>query len=196
MIRVFVVARSAVVRAGLEVVLRARYDVTGSAATLEDSPQAEVLLIDLEAGMEDSGIRAPSVLLLDRAQVLPLTGGPGDPARALLPRDATEAEILAAVEAVAAGLTVVHPELLDAWAPAHSVVMRDGEGSPDPALSPREIEVLRMLAEGLPNKIIAYRLGISEHTVKFHLTSLFSKLNVGSRTEAVTVGIRQGLVLL
>ncbi|MFN0168488.1 MAG: LuxR C-terminal-related transcriptional regulator [Bryobacteraceae bacterium] len=196
MIRVFVIARSAVVRAGLEALLRARHEVAGSAATIEDPPEADVLLIDLEPGTEDSGISAPAVLLIDRAYVSSVAGSAGIHPRALLTRDATEAEILAAVEAVAAGLTAVHPELLDALAPARAVTMRDVDSSADPALSPREVEVLRMLAEGLPNKIIAYRLGISEHTVKFHLTSLFSKLNVGSRTEAVTVGIRQGLVLL
>ena len=63
-------------------------------------------------------------------------------------------------------------------------------------LTPREVEVLHMLAEGLGNKTIARRLGISEHTVKFHVGSIFSKLNASSRTEAVTVGVRQGLVML
>ena len=53
-----------------------------------------------------------------------------------------------------------------------------------------------MLSEGLPNKEIAWRLGISEHTVKFHVGSLFAKLNASSRTEAVTLGVRQGLILL
>jgi len=73
--------------------------------------------------------------------------------------------------------------------------------SPQPAsmaepLTPREVEVLGMLAEGQSNKSIAYRLGISEHTVKFHVTSIMGKLNAGSRTEAVTQGIRQGLIML
>jgi DNA-binding CsgD family transcriptional regulator len=53
-----------------------------------------------------------------------------------------------------------------------------------------------MLSEGLANKEIAYRLGISEHTVKFHVGSLFQKLNASSRTEAVTLGVRQGLIML
>ncbi|HXF26085.1 MAG TPA: response regulator transcription factor, partial [Bryobacteraceae bacterium] len=66
---------------------------------------------------------------------------------------------------------------------------------PEP-LTPREIEVLKMLAEGLSNKLIAVDLGISEHTVKFHVNSILGKLNAGSRTEAVTTGIRRGLVIL
>jgi DNA-binding NarL/FixJ family response regulator len=64
------------------------------------------------------------------------------------------------------------------------------------ALTPREIEVLAMMAEGLANKTIAYRLNISEHTVKFHVGSIFGKLGAQSRTEAVTLGIRQGLIML
>ena len=63
-------------------------------------------------------------------------------------------------------------------------------------LTPREVEVLRMLAEGDANKAIAWKLGISEHTVKFHVSSIMSKLGAASRTEAVATGIRQGLVML
>ena len=64
------------------------------------------------------------------------------------------------------------------------------------ALTPREIEVLRLLADGASNKMIAHKLGISDHTVKFHVTSILTKLNAGSRTEAVTLGVRMGLVYL
>jgi DNA-binding CsgD family transcriptional regulator len=63
-------------------------------------------------------------------------------------------------------------------------------------LTPRETEVLRMLAEGAGNKQIARRLGISEHTVKFHVGSILAKLNAASRTEAVTLGVRRGLIPL
>lgn len=63
-------------------------------------------------------------------------------------------------------------------------------------LTPREIEVLRLLADGASNKIIAHKLGISDHTVKFHVTSILSKMNAGTRTEAVTLGVRMGLVYL
>jgi DNA-binding NarL/FixJ family response regulator len=67
---------------------------------------------------------------------------------------------------------------------------------PSAALTPREIEVLRLLADGASNKIIAHKLGISDHTVKFHVTSILSKMNAGTRTEAVTLGVRMGLVYL
>jgi DNA-binding CsgD family transcriptional regulator len=63
-------------------------------------------------------------------------------------------------------------------------------------LTPREIQVLAMLAEGHGNKTIAWKLGISEQTAKFHVASILSKLNSGTRTEAVTLGIRRGLILI
>jgi DNA-binding NarL/FixJ family response regulator len=63
-------------------------------------------------------------------------------------------------------------------------------------LTPREIEVLRMLAEGLGNREMASRLGISDHTVKFHISSILDKLGASTRTEAVTMGIRMGIILL
>ena len=64
------------------------------------------------------------------------------------------------------------------------------------ALTPRELEVFAMLAEGAGNKAIAWKLGISEHTVKFHVASIMSKLSATSRTEAVAIGIRRGLIML
>ncbi|HEY5902473.1 MAG TPA: helix-turn-helix transcriptional regulator, partial [Anaerolineales bacterium] len=67
----------------------------------------------------------------------------------------------------------------------------DGDAPP---LSDREIEVLELLAQGLANKQIAGALGISEHTVKFHVSSIYTKLNVTNRAEAVRQGVRQGLI--
>ena len=64
------------------------------------------------------------------------------------------------------------------------------------SLTPRELEVLRMIADGMSNKAIAWRLSISEHTVKYHLSSVFGKLGVSSRTEAVMVGIQRGIILI
>ena len=66
----------------------------------------------------------------------------------------------------------------------------------DQILTPREIEVLRMIAEGLGNKEIASKLGISDHTVKFHTSSIFAKLGASNRAEAVTLGIREGLIMV
>ena len=99
-------------------------------------------------------------------------------------------EILAAIEAVAAGLVVLHPQDLPVLASERALPLAQQ------TLSPREIQVLSMLAEGVGNKTIAWKLGISEHTVKFHVASIMTKLNAGSRTEAVTQGIRRGLILI
>ena len=119
--------------------------------------------------------------------------------RAVLPRDATSGEILAAIDAVVAGLVVLHPEALDvARGPRARREAQPARGAADPAqpLTAREIEVLGMLAEGLGNKAIASRLGISTHTAKFHVASILAKLGAGSRTEAVTIGMRRGLVVI
>ncbi len=109
--------------------------------------------------------------------------------RALLPRDAPAEQILAAVEAAACGMMVADPREFEALLPSYTAA--------EPSvLTPRELEVLRMLAEGAANKSIAWKLNISDHTVKFHVASILSKLNAGTRTEAVTIGIRKGLILI
>jgi NarL family two-component system response regulator YdfI len=111
--------------------------------------------------------------------------------RAVLSREASPDQIVAAVQAVAAGLVVVQPDDVEPWLGSPRLLRELS----DP-LTARETEVLGMMAEGFANKVIAHRLGISEHTVKYHVTSIMSKLSAASRTEAVTLGIRQGLILL
>jgi len=110
--------------------------------------------------------------------------------RAVLSRHSSASQIGAAIEAAAAGFVVLQPGDLD------GLLINPQPASLAEPLTPREVEVLGMLAEGQSNKSIAHRLGISEHTVKFHVTSIMGKLNAGSRTEAVTQGIRQGLIML
>ena len=107
-------------------------------------------------------------------------------------QDVTAEQIIAAVHAAAAGLQVMPVEdgvgLLPR-AQVHEPVEEIVE-----SLTPREMDVLEMLAEGLSNKMIAHRLSISDHTAKFHVNSILAKLNAGTRTEAVTRGIRLGLI--
>jgi two-component system, NarL family, nitrate/nitrite response regulator NarL len=136
-----------------------------------------------------------------------LLGGPGDAptsealragARGYLRLAVTEAEVAAAVRAVAQGLIVLDPanagSLLDrltgqqtALAPAPTAA---------PALTARELEVLQLLAQGLTNRGIARQLRISEHTAKFHVSALLTKLGAGSRAEAVALAARHGLILV
>ena len=101
-------------------------------------------------------------------------------------------EIERAIQAVDAGLVVVTPRLLPAVVPESRPIV-DALAEP---LSDRELEVLELIVEGLSNKLIAHRLAISEHTIKTHVASILSKLGATSRTEAVALAIRRGLVML
>lgn len=114
-------------------------------------------------------------------------------ARGLLLRNTRPRRLLAAVTAATHGLTTLDPALSGALLP-----QTDAAYPPPPVepLTPREQEVLQLLAEGLPNKTIARRLNISDHTVKFHVNAILSKLNAQSRTEAVVRATRLGLILL
>lgn len=214
MTRVLVAAGSPVVRAGLEAVLASspglevvgRVAAAGALANQVAELRPDVVLLEVESHDDPlnsvvsfaTGAGAPATVVLG-----------GDPtgawvaealragAQAVLPRESTVEEIVSAVEAAAAGLIVLHPEVSAALMPLlPAPAARSAAGTTLQALTPREIEVLGMLAEGLGNKTIARRLGISEHTIKFHVGSILAKLNASSRTEAVTIGARQGLIML
>ncbi|WP_017301306.1 helix-turn-helix transcriptional regulator [Nodosilinea nodulosa] len=114
----------------------------------------------------------------------------------LLPGQASGAEIVAALDAAAAGLVVIHPTILDGLLSFNTALGRGSSPEQPEGLTPREVEVLTMLAEGLSNKAIARRLHLSEHTIKYHTSAIFAKLNVSSRTEAAIAGARAGLILL
>ncbi|HEX9007339.1 MAG TPA: response regulator transcription factor [Bacteroidota bacterium] len=116
-------------------------------------------------------------------------------ASAVLARTAPEEELLAALHAAAAGLVAVHREEADAMLSSARRPAPAGL-APVESLTPREREVLAMLAEGCSNKQIAARLDISEHTAKFHVASILGKLGAASRTEAVTAAIRLGLLMV
>ena len=116
----------------------------------------------------------------------------GGRVRAILPSNASPADIAAAVEAAASNLTVLTQEQVLRWISTKPRQL-EVEGLIE-ALTPRELEVLRMMSDGNGNKEIAAALAISEHTVKFHVAQILAKLNAGSRTEAVSIGIRRGLI--
>lgn len=179
MTRVLIVADAMVMRAGLERVLAGRFEIVGILGHAQAAAQIEELAPDVvvaHGNAPEIGAEWPVVVLAEEAAD-GLTG-----AHASLSSAASEAQIVAAVDAVAAGLAVNDPEQ------ARQV----GAGT----LTARESEVLRMLASGDSNKIIAFQLGISEHTAKFHVASILAKLGAGSRAEAVALGIRRGLIYL
>lgn len=141
---------------------------------------------------------APDLQDAEQALELLQTG-----ARGILPHDSSAEEIRAAIIAAANDLAVIAPEFLEALLASGSIenfTPGEKDESADAELrenlTTREREVLDMLAEGASNKTIALQLNISEHTVKFHVASIFGKLDASTRTEAVTVALRRGLILL
>ena len=139
-------------------------------------------------GFRDAGVSVVALVPDETAASDAWSAG----ARGVLLRNAQAGPIVSALKVVAEGLAVFGPELASSLLPART---RPHE-SPAEELTPRELQVLQLLAEGQPNKEIARRLGISEHTVKFHVNAILGKLNVQSRTEAVVRATRLGLVLL
>jgi DNA-binding NarL/FixJ family response regulator len=156
--------------------------------------EVDAVLADIDWTPEDleeaGGLAAlPPVLLLaesDEAGAAALAEG----FRGVLLRDSGVDEIQAGLRALAAGLAVIDPRILPLVGRAAEPEVRE---LIDP-LSPREIQVLNLIARGYPNKAIALELGISEHTVKFHVGSVLGKLGAASRSEAVAIAMRHGLV--
>jgi DNA-binding NarL/FixJ family response regulator len=208
-VRVLVAADSAVTRAGLESLITQNppLSVAGSVSTgnlIEQirELQPDVVLLAWRRGLEeslDSWIESgPAfVLVTEDADQPSARAGFHSGLRAIIPLQASAREIAVAIEAAAEGLVVLHPDAVNArQATGQGKRPAESPDAPDALLTPREIEVLRLLAEGFANKNIAWKLKISEHTVKFHIASIFTKLNVSSRAEAVAIGIRQGVILL
>jgi DNA-binding NarL/FixJ family response regulator len=116
---------------------------------------------------------------------------------AWLPLEADAEDVYVAACAILRGLSVVAPAVLPTARPRRArEPVRTDDGENAPHLTDRELEVLRALAEGLGNKQIAARLGISASTVKYHLQAIFGKLGVSTRSEAVSYGLRRGVVPL
>jgi NarL family two-component system response regulator YdfI len=211
-ISVVVAATSALRREGLATIIRSDSSLrlTGSAPGLlgletrlrEHPPEVVVVelsypdpqLVSSVAALEQAG--CSFVVLIDEPNARWAAGVLQSGVRAIVPRDSSPSEILSAIHAAGSGLVLLDSEV----ARELGRQPRADETDPAPealeALTPREIEVLRLLAEGLGNREVASRLGISDHTVKFHISSILAKLGAASRTEAVTLGIRMGLILL
>lgn len=209
-IQVVVVAPYPAVRAGLRAMVQSGdgIEVVGELTTgaLSDSAWvdgADVLVIDLddEAAtllpiLDELLPRTPAVLIaIEPADYRAPVAGRAAP-RAYLLRQAGAEELVAAVRAVARGLIVLDPAVASAAMSGSVSPVRAGIETPVEPLTDREMEVLRLLALGLPNKGIALRLAISEHTVKFHVGAILAKLGAAGRTEAVMLAARRGLLPL
>ena len=203
--RVFVVATTPVTRAGLRSMLAEGADVRVVGET--DSPtapdpsalsEADVVLLADEELLKEAAIAVAEdgtqalVLISDddhaipRLRSLPLRGW------GVVPPDAPPEELAAATTAVAQGLIVLPKPLTERLLQEPAAFV---EELSEP-LTAREREVLELLGRGLSNRLIARALHISEHTVKFHVSSLYAKLEVSNRAEAVSQGARHGLISL
>ena len=227
-IAVFIVANSAIMRAGLQSLLQNNQDftITGGAAEISAAPfgfsvgqTTDVILVNVEReqdfaellmalGDNPEDLDFPSVIALFPPElhsreyfIKALQSG----LRGILPHDALANEIVAAVTSAANGLVNLLPEMLEeifstTGNERSAASENDKESFPSDdliePLTPREAEILEMMTDGASNKSIAYQLDISEHTVKFHVASIFAKLGVNTRTEAVTQALRRGLILL
>ena len=198
-LRVLVVAASPALRAGLVTLLasdRLLDPMVAEMVELGDAGSApSAIVVDYSAGEPEEILSLAeafpgSPLVMIGAD--PASDGPGLSGApvAYLPSDVDAAALAAAVHAAAVGLIVLDPTVAGATGiHAHARTSDNAE-----TLTTRERQVLLLVAEGLPNKAIARELGISEHTAKFHVGSLLGKLGAASRTEAVTVATRRGIL--
>lgn len=212
MTRVFIVAGPHPARSSLENVLASRrMAIVGRSHGLESAVDQ---ILDSEPDavvVEAAGENAESLLrellgsgIAEEVAVVVVTDqAPGGwfaealrgAVRAILPLEVSSDQLVVAIEAAASGLVILHPREVGSVLPVASTESRQLAELAEP-LTPRESQVLQMLASGLGNKEIAVKLSISEHTVKFHVASILGKLGAATRTEAVSLGIRHGLVLL
>jgi two-component system nitrate/nitrite response regulator NarL len=213
-VRVLIIADDPLARAGLAtlladlpgILIAGRVSGADDLAGALETHQPDVLLWDMgwkpEAALarlaEEWGT-LPTVALLNDKEDAHQAWNSG--AQGLLPRDASPERIAASVLGAAQSLIVVDSSFRAALArsetaPATPARFPNDEPPLVEELTPRESEVLALLARGLPNKTIAQRLDISEHTVKFHVNALLGKLGAGSRTEAVVRATRLGLIFL
>jgi NarL family two-component system response regulator YdfI len=211
MIRVFIIAPIPMIRAGLHAMLTtANLEVVGEASEapapndiLEGFSAIDVIVVADEKLLEDigrivTGSRSLALVVLSDSDErltstlrrLSLRGW------SIAPLDAPATQLQAAIVAAAEGFIALPSMVAERALGERSFVRAIDIESLDESLTGREREVLEMLSRGLSNKLIARRLSISEHTVKFHVSSIYTKLGASSRTDAVSRGVRRGLITL
>jgi DNA-binding NarL/FixJ family response regulator len=201
-LRILVVSDNPLARMGLAALLAGQpgLAVVGQSSSADLMADADAFLPDAivwdwgwspapERAADLRALGIPALALLSSPQQAAEARAAG--ARGLLLGSFSPEKLAAALIAAGEGLAIFDPALVEALLPA-----ADQPDAPAEALTGREIEVLQLLAEGLPNKTIAARLGITDHTVKFHVNAIMGKLNAQSRTEAVVRATRLGLIIL
>jgi DNA-binding NarL/FixJ family response regulator len=202
LIRVTIVSPNHALRVGLREILGNQPDikVVGETSDLESVNEMETEVVVLASVsstrlFEDKSTYGILFLTDDVEDVRKMLNSTSR-AWGVLSPDTTEDELAAAVHAVGEGLWVGAPGLIKSLIRLNGRRESSSEESLIDPLTAREMEVIQLMAQGLANKQIALALGISEHTVKFHLSALYAKLNSTSRTEAVKRGIEFGLISL
>ncbi len=210
MIRVFVVAPTPMMRVGLRTIFTTEeMQVVGEVAMAAELttalPGIDVIVVAEEESLEglqravtERGLPALVVLSNSNNRLLSMLNALSPHGWGVVPPDASMAQLQAAVTAAAQGLIALPTTLADQLLEQHATIeISDIDNAlPDEALTTREREILELVSRGLPNKLIARRLQISEHTVKFHVSSIYGKLGATSRTDAVSRGVRRGLITL
>lgn len=191
MIRVLLKLSSPALRAGLQALLASDKTIKVVNDSLDEDNEVDVMITSTSfASLSDGEPASPSsaaILLLSDDQPHVEEMKRSSRVWGILPTDSSAEELTAAIHALSQGLIVGAPHLL---------FESESEPIERGPLTERELEVLGLLAQGLANKQIAVELGISEHTVKFHVSSIYTKLDVTNRTEAVRAGLRGGWIAL
>jgi len=190
-IRVLLNVSSPALRAGLRALLSSDKTIKVVNDSLDEQSEADVMITSASpASLFHNETDSPSsaaILLLSDDQLNVREMRRLTHVWGILPTEASAEELTAAIHALSQGLIVGTATLL---------FESEGEPLSHGPLTDRESEVLGLLSKGLANKQIAFELGISEHTVKFHVSSIYTKLNVTNRTEAVRAGLRGGWIAL
>jgi len=190
-IRVLLNVSSPALRAGLRALLSSDKTIKVVSDSLDEQNEADVIITSASpASRVDNEVDSSSsagILLLSDDQLNVQEMRRSSQVWGILPTDSSAEELTAAIHALSQGLIVGTFTLL---------FESESEPIEHGPLTDRELEVIGLLAKGLANKQIAVSLGISEHTVKFHVSSIYTKLNVTNRTEAVRAGLRGGWIAL
>jgi DNA-binding NarL/FixJ family response regulator len=213
-LRVFVVAGISARRAHLAAVISRALRGVNVICDSQISParfaasKADILVADLDTPasaaamldfLQDAPAGTGSVALIDDPDPAWVRSALRASAHAMIARDANTEDMQIALQAAEAGFVLLHPTSVHGLLQNNAMAEMNDVSDEDPGdlledLTAREFEVLRLVSMGLGNKEIAARLAISEHTAKFHISSILSKLHATSRTEAVSLGIRKGLI--
>ncbi len=208
MVRVFVIATTPMQQAGLRVMLTSsEIEIVGESlvpdTALEELPESDVIVIADEVLLEDAVRTIPGdetvaivVMANNERKAFSLLRSLKVRSWGIIPATASASYLQGTTSAVAQG-SVVFPALLMRGLHEEHLHMQSVQlEASDEVLTTREREVLELVSQGLSNKLIARNLQISEHTVKFHISSVSTKLGAASRTDAVRLGLRKGLITL